>query len=78
MSSRGELTKGGPPDWWLNEEVKPPHRKKISMLQNVTQGLGHGQILLAWPKQRKLTRGLAHGLCDTDRRQGRLWQFEGN
>ena len=27
MSSRGELTKGGPPDWWLNEDTIPPHRK---------------------------------------------------
>jgi len=28
MSSGGELTKGGPPDWCLNEETKPPHCKR--------------------------------------------------
>jgi len=39
MSSRGELVEGGPSDWWLNEGTKLPHRKKISMLQNVTQDL---------------------------------------
>jgi len=27
MSSRGELTKGDPPDWSLNKGTKPPHLK---------------------------------------------------
>ena len=45
MSSSGELKKGGPPDWWLKEGTKSPHRKKkFSMLQNVTTG--RGQIFL--------------------------------
>jgi hypothetical protein len=27
LSSRGELTKGGPSGWWVSEWIKTPHRK---------------------------------------------------
>jgi hypothetical protein len=70
MSSLGELIKGGLPDWWLNEGTKPPYRKKISMLQNVTQSPGLGQIFWNDLSKGKWARGLLHRLCNKDRGQG--------
>jgi len=48
------------------------------MLQNITQGLGLGQIFWNELSKGKWTLVLAHGMRDTDRGQGRRSQFEGN
>jgi hypothetical protein len=48
------------------------------MLQNVTQGLGRGQMFWNDLSKGKWTRGLAHGMYDTDRGEGRRWHLEGN
>jgi hypothetical protein len=44
--SRGQPTMGGPPAWGLGVGLITPHRKKISLLRNVTTDLGNGRTLL--------------------------------
>jgi hypothetical protein len=44
ISSRGQPTRGGPPACGLGVELTIPHHKKISLLQNVTKGLGLGPM----------------------------------
>jgi hypothetical protein len=45
ISSRGQPTRGGPPDWGLGVELTTPHHKAFLLLQNVSKRLGPGLIL---------------------------------
>jgi hypothetical protein len=47
MLSREQPIRGGPPAWGgLGGGLTTPHRKRSSLLRNVTQGLRLGRILL--------------------------------
>ena len=39
ITSRGQVKRGGPPAWVLGEVLTTPHRKKLSMLRDISQSL---------------------------------------
>jgi hypothetical protein len=54
---------GGPPAWWLGVVgVTTPHRIKISLLRNVTKGLGYGRI--PWINKTRILLVVLYG-CET-------------
>jgi hypothetical protein len=46
ISSSGQQRRGRPPAWELGVGLTASHLKKISLLRNVTKGLGLGRIFL--------------------------------
>jgi hypothetical protein len=45
LNKQSQAADMGPPAWGLGVGLTNTHRKKVSLLRNITKGLGHGRII---------------------------------